>query len=656
MANRLRAIPRPVWWSIGASSVVVVAAAIFLAWFNWNMLRGPIERQASLLTGRDVRIVGDLVVRPWSLTPSVTVNGLEVGNPAWMNGGELADIKSATISARLWPLLFGQLDLPLVRADQPSIELYRGADGRNNWQLGGATGPTKLPPIQHFVVSDGHIKLVDQKRGLTVIGVMQSSEGANGQGAFHLTGRGSLNREPFQVALTGGPLVNVRRDRPYPFRAEIRTGSTHVVAKGEVQRPFDFGQLRADLTLTGNDFADLYDLTGLALPTTPPYALSGEVVRDGSRYTFHNVSGRVGSSDLEGAFQVDHQGDRPIMHADLRSRQLRLGDLGTVIGAPPPGAAKSAPQRIEAVRLASEGRLLPDAQLSVSRVRQMDAVVHYRAVSLYTRANLPLRAFALDLTLNHGVLNADPFAFTLPHGEVKGRLRVDARPTTPLSDLDLRVTNMRAEDFFRASAQPPLAGLIEARARLHGVGGSVHAAASTADGDFTVVAPHAEIRKALAELMGVDVIRGLGLVLAKDQSQTGVRCAVADFQARHGVLTARSLVVDTDPVLATGTGAIDLTPETLNIALQGHPKRFQLIRLNSPVTISGHLKSPKIGVRAGQAPVQAVAGVALGAALSPLAAILPFVDPGLAKNADCATLIDQARAKGAPVRLASAAH
>jgi hypothetical protein len=44
------------------------------------------------------------------------------------------------------------------------------------------------------------------------------------------------------------------------------------------------------------------------------------------------------------------------------------------------------------------------------------------------------------------------------------------------------------------------------------------------------------------------------------------------------------------------------------------------------------------------------AAVALGAVLSPLAAILPFVDPGLAKNADCAGLMHEAQSDAAPVK------
>ena len=300
--------------------------------------------------------------------------------------------------------------------------------------------------------------------------------------------------------------------------------------------------------------------------------------------------------------------------------------------------------------------MLPDAVLAVGRVRAMEAVVRYRAASVQA-GKLPLRGFALDLTLDHGVLNADPVSFSLPRGDLTAHVRIDASDATPLTDLDARVVNLRMEDFQHSAGPPALEGLVEARAKLHGAGGSVHEAASSANGALTVVAPHGEIRRTLAELMGVDVIKGLGLYLTNDQSETGVRCAVADFQVSGGVLTARNLVLDTNPVLATGKGTVDLRTEAINIELQGHPKTFQLIRLRAPVTVSGQIRSPKIGLKAGAAAGQAVAAVALGAFLSPIAAILPFVDPGLAKNADCAGLTAQAQARGAPVKAAAvAAH
>ncbi len=164
--------------------------------------------------------------------------------------------------------------------------------------------------------------------------------------------------------------------------------------------------------------------------------------------------------------------------------------------------------------------------------------------------------------------------------------------------------------------------------------------------------PHGEVRQSLGELLGIDATRGLGLLLAKDKSEMGVRCAVADFEAKDGILTARNIVFDSDTVLTTGKGTVNLKDETVDLTLQGAPKEFRLVRVMAPITIGGHLKSMKIGVKPGAAPLQAGAAVALGVLFPPLA-LLPFVNPGLAHDADCAAAVRDAQSLGAPVKVSA---
>jgi hypothetical protein len=85
------------------------------------------------------------------------------------------------------------------------------------------------------------------------------------------------------------------------------------------------------------------------------------------------------------------------------------------------------------------------------------------------------------------------------------------------------------------------------------------------------------------------------------------------------------------------------------MTLQGKPKHFQLLHLRAPIKLSGSLSAPQIGVDKTQALTQGALGAGLGL-LSPFAAILAFVDPGLAKNADCSAILADAKSEGAPVK------
>jgi len=74
------------------------------------------------------------------------------------------------------------------------------------------------------------------------------------------------------------------------------------------------------------------------------------------------------------------------------------------------------------------------------------------------------------------------------------------------------------------------------------------------------------------------------------------------------------------------------------------------MRVRAPFDIQGSLARPVFKVDTGQAAVQAGAAVGLGAFLSPLAALAPFVSLGGAHDADCAALLAQVRSAGAPVK------
>lgn len=630
-------------WLAGGFALLVAAIALLIAIWDWDWFRGPVARYASARTHRTVRIDGHLKAHILTFTPQVWVTGLKIGNPKWAGPGDVADVPSLTIKAKLMPLFAGRLDLPLVEIDRPDLNLYSDAQGRANWK--GDPNDDKaaaLPPIQRLIVRDGKVKLRDVKRKLTLDATVNTSEDApgSGRGVFRLEGQGSLNSDPFLLRVTGAPLIDVKRDQPYRFNADLKAGATHIAARGQIDKPFDFGRYHANLAISGANLARLYDLTGVAFPTTPAYQATGLFSRDHDTYRYQRFAGRVGASDLSGNILVGKRKARRYVSADLISRSLDWKDLAAVTGGAPAAPKGASPALQQAAQeLKSKGRVVPDAEINLDKLRSLDADVKFRATAVQAN-RLKLSRVNLGVKLDHAVLTLNPLSFTFAQGVLDGHTRTDARKPVPVTDIDLRLSNYALQSALpMRGGAPPATGIIDGEAHLHGAGRSLHQALAASDGRVRFVAPRGEIRQAFAELLGINVGKGLSLLLNKDQHKTDLRCAVADFNVAGGTMQARQIVIDTGVVVSHGSGSINLGSETMNLRLEGQSKKPRLLRLWAPITVKGQFSHPQLGVEQGAVAAQGGVAAALGALVHPLAVILPFVTPGGAKDVDCSALI-----------------
>jgi AsmA family protein len=638
-------------------ALLLLCLALLIIFFEWNWLRGPIGRIASAQLHREVVLSGDLDVSPWSLSPTVEARDLLVGQPDWIKDDRrMATVGRLVVSIQLVDLFRGRTVLRLIEVDRAQLHLVRNRDGRANWQIGGAksTSAPRIPAIRSLIIDNADLTIDDARRGAAFEGRITTRDSTTGEGAgrFKMNGEGRLNGAAFSAEVSGSPLLNISPDRPYRFQARVSSGATRIAADGHIDRPFDLNVLGARFSISGNDLNDLYLLTGLTLPNTGPYKVSAGLVRDHRRVHLNNLSGEIGDSDISGQLSVETDHPKPLLIADLRSRRLDFDDLGSLFGMAPQtgkGETASAEQTAMAGRQRATGRLLSDATLQVDRIRSMDAEVRYRADAV-NAPGLPLRKVSLTLSLKDGVMKGTPVAFSLARGDIRGGFTLDASGAVPRTDIDFRMTGGRLEDWVTTRVQglPVISGGLVARLKLSGTGNSLHKTAASANGALTVVSPGGEVRQAFAELLGVNVSKGLILLLSEDPKKTALRCAVADFQVRDGVARANHIVADTGVVLIKGKGTVNFGTERMNLTLEGDSKKPRLLRVFAPVTISGPLTGPKVGVKTGELVGQGGVALALGAVLSPLAAILPFVDAGLAEDANCSALMREGRQQGAP--------
>jgi uncharacterized protein involved in outer membrane biogenesis len=628
-----------------ALAALIVTVAVLAAAVDAGYFRGPLIRILAAHMGRPIRIDGPIEAHIFSLNPRVIAQRVTIGNPSWMPAGLTAEIGKLSLVIAL-PRFGRSFGIEKLDIEAATLRLARDPTGHANWQL---TDPDKgkgagLPIIHSLSMLDAHVYLDDARRHLRFDGTVSAHDASGVEGAqpFRIEGAGQLNGRAASFEISGDPLGGVSRDSPYRFVFAERSSGSQLRGRGFLLRPFKLDALDATFDAAGANLKDLYFLTGVTLINTGSYNLSGKLSRRELQFDFSDIVATSGESDVRGHVSIDTSSGRRKLDADFNSQFLRLADLGAR------AAARGSEPQTGTPPDTATPFLLSDAMLSSGAVRRGDALVSFHARRVDV-GRVSLRMVAVKMSIDHGILALTPLQADVLDGKLTAFITVDATGENPAVAADLRFTGLQLAELDHKGTGPPrFEGLLGARITVTGQGRSIHQVAATANGTVTAVLPHGTIRASLAELTGID-LRGLGLAMTKNVRETGIRCGVASFQAQRGILTVQSLIVDTDPVLITGEGAVHLDSEALDLAFRGHPKSMRLLRIRSPVLVRGTLTHPAIDVQARHSIAQAAEAVALGVVLTPLAAVLAFVDPGLAKDADCAALLATANSNDAHV-------
>jgi uncharacterized protein involved in outer membrane biogenesis len=76
------------------------------------------------------------------------------------------------------------------------------------------------------------------------------------------------------------------------------------------------------------------------------------------------------------------------------------------------------------------------------------------------------------------------------------------------------------------------------------------------------------------------------------------------------------------------TGQVSLRDESLNLHVVTRPKDWSLLSLRTPVTITGTLEDPAVGIEPKGLARRVLGALALGTVAGPAAAILPLIETG----------------------------
>jgi uncharacterized protein involved in outer membrane biogenesis len=608
---------------------------LFLLWllFDWNWFKGPIERRVEAATGRSFSIDGDLDVKLGLFRTTFIVDRVVLGNSDWAERETMLRADHAEIEWAFWHLWRGDVVLPRVQLAGAELWFERDGKGRANWVFNEDAPrkePTQTPRIAQLFVTDSrfHLREVERKTQLSVDVASGEPEAAGAFAPLLLSGGGRYRDSDFQLqGRIDSPLALVAAKDRFHIDLVARAGRTRARVVGGLAAPLQLVDFDLGLELSGDDMAQLYPLLGLALPKTSAYDLKGQLGRTGLVWSYRDIAGTVGDSDIGGNLSVDTSGPRVLFTADLRSKRLDFDDLAGFIGGKPRTGEGDRP-----VSVTPNRRFFPDSPYNLAKLRAMDADVRLRA-SRVTSPVLPLEAMDARLKLVDGDLHLDPLDLTLAGGDIAARIHLDSRQDPIVADIDLRARRLELPKLVPKGA-PESAGRIGGRVKVSGRGNSVAALMGTADGEVGVAMGPGRISNLTLELAGLDIAEALKFLIGKDKV-VPVRCGFADFTVKQGVATTRAFAFDTTDTLLLAEGTVDLGDESLDLLLKPRPKDSSPLSLRSPLRVRGTLMDPTIRPQGGPLALRGAIAAALFA-IAPPAALLALVETGPGENADCA--------------------
>ena len=647
---------------MAVATIVLLLIVLFLL-FDWNMLRPYINRKVSESTGRAFAIQGNLDVkfygglatekgwRRYVPRPYVSAEDIHMSNPDWATAGkEMAVAKRVDVGFRVLPLLSKNLIITDLRLDGPLVALQRRKDGTNSWTLKD-NGPSEWKfDIERLAFSTGSLRYLDQAIGLdlkadakTINGNTQSAvKGAPPYGLAFTLG-GTYNKAPVTGGGKAGAVLTLTdADITFPIEANADIGGNKIDLRGTLSDPKSLDGMDLKMRLAGPSMAELYPLTGVLLPDTPPYETHGRLKGqkggdDRWTFTYDKFSGKVGASDIAGTLTYVQRATRPLLRGELVSQQLRLADLGPTVGADTGAGTRQAGK----VKAAPSGKALPVDEFNTAKWGAMDADVKFTGKRIVRANDIPLQNVVADLHMKDKVLKLTPLNFGMAGGQISSNISLDGRNKAIDAQARVAARHIKIRELFpKLQSMQASFGEINGDAALIGKGNNVASMLATSNGEINAVVTEGSVSKFMLEIAGLNVANAVVTKIFGDK-QVHMNCLAAESAVRNGRANVQRFVLDTDDAVIEVNGYVDLAQEQLNLDIRPQTKGTRILTLRTPLYAKGTFANPDVGPYKTPIAIKAGAAAVL-AAISPLAAVLPLVNVTRVPDTDCASAIAHA--------------
>lgn len=595
----------------------------------------------------------------------------------------MANIDSAVGTVRLLPLLSKVVWIDTIELTGPHVNLARKTDGVNNWTfenkngsqsgwtvdldrlllrrgvLGYADGVNDLELSARVDTTDStHRKDSGSSMRATpvdakAIAAKTSTVDASARGAqsiddplyglrFELNGR--YGKAKVKGSGRAGQIISLREKKVnYPVQIDIDAGSVALAAEGFLTNPGALSGLDFQVFLKGASMSDLFGLTGLVLPSTPPFEtkgrLTGSLEPKHAVWKYNDFDGKVGQSDLHGSLTYTSGQPRPRLAGTVSSNLLHLADIGPTLGTNNPANSHRGRDG-----KGQRGKVLPNSTFEVQRWNAMDMDISFNGRSIVRPESLPLEDVSLRAVMDNAQLTLAPITLSVAQGKIESEVRIDGRAPPLKAKISAKIRGLQLSALFpKVQLMKKSFGQMDGAIALETRGDSIAGLLGQGTGEVRLYVRNGTLSKQMLDLAALNVGSIIVGKLFGDDKEVRLRCAVADFMVVEGVARTRTVKMSTDDAVVQATGTVDLGNEELNLRITPESLEWKFFSLRSPLYIRGTLGSPDIGVEVGPLLLRAGAAVAAAVVAPAALALLPITVPAADDDTDCKPLLNLAQ-------------
>jgi uncharacterized protein involved in outer membrane biogenesis len=397
------------------------------------------------------------------------------------------------------------------------------------------------------------------------------------------------------------------------------TGTVNVDRSGDTLR----ASYDISVTADGQTLDFFEPLIGAELPDVGPLDIAIALKGDETQAMFERMDLRNNGSELKGSGRVDLSGAVPMIEARLETGRF---DLTHYFPDEEEAHRPNLVSREEAERRAKTDKAEPvfsHDPLPLEFLTGLELDIALKAGELLT----PYGTYTntdIRIVLDDGVLDIRPLVTTYAGSDLRGAFNVDARAGTPLVNLSLVGPNLQLGQLLKDFADLDVVeGQGTMNVALSGSGTTLAQIMGSLDGHARVLMAKGWMRnEGLGYVSGV--FSSIGQILGKKEWVI-VECLASDFELAQGIATSRVGVLDTEVIVLTASGKIDLGKERYDLKISPSPRGLDL-SLAVPVRVSGPLDDPSFAPDA----VISLAkiGSLIGAVVFPPAALIGLTEMG----------------------------